>query len=171
VLGRAFVRITNLDNAAIKADCPAFLDCGPCPSGTNITFDEVNAIRPGAFTDNEQSPADRLRPSRAGGRHARRREVRGAAEGRPLPRQVHRADGRTRRSRVLQGLTLANDWVVSKVETFPGREDGSATITCNLPAAGSSSPAVACHMVSDRGGANEFVVAPIIKGRKSTSPF
>jgi len=61
--------------------------------------------------------------------------------------------------------------VQGQVETFQGEKTGSATITCNLPAAGSSSPAVACHMVSDRGGANEFVVAPIIKGRKSTSPF
>jgi hypothetical protein len=68
-------------------------------------------------------------------------------------------------------VQLSNGWLVSNVETFQGDKGGSGAITCTPPAIGATSPSMKCHMTSDRGGFDEFVVAVLIRGRKNTTPF
>ena len=169
VVGTAFIRITNLDNAEIKADSPKFTLAAM--TERYLTFAEVQAIRPNAFPDNKQPELTDCRD--LGQVDGTRDDVKYAA----LPRGVlyrirctgafgGRADPES-----FKDFILSNGWVVSKVETHQGDSAGGATISCTPPAVGATSPAIACHMVTNRGGFNEFVVAPLIRGRKNTAPF
>ena len=169
VAGKAFIRLTNLDKPSMHADSAKFTIAAM--TERYITFAEVQAIRPNAFPNNQQSePHDCAYLGQVDGTGPAERYA-------ALPRGVlyrikctgltgGRADPES-----FKDFVLSNGWVVSRVDTHLGENSGGARIECTLPTVGSTTPATRCHMVTNRGGTREFVVAPLIRGRKNTSPF
>ena len=165
----AFVRITSVDNASIRGDTAKFSITAM--TERYVTFAEVAAIRPNAFPNNRQSaPTDCVYLDQVDG-------TLDATKYAALPRGVlyrircTAATGGVANPESFKDFMLSNGWVVSQVDTFQGAQGGNGRITCTLPAVGSTNLTTTCHMTSDRGGFSEFVVAPLIRGRKGTAPF
>jgi hypothetical protein len=173
VSSKAFIRITNLDNSAQFGDSQKFSIVAM--TERYITFAEVNAIRPGAFTVTRTGPpSDCQTLDQVDG-------TLDAVKYAALPRGVlyrikcTRLNGGQANVTSFGSFILSNGWVVSKVDTFQGEKSGGAegvnSINCTLPAVGANSPAITCRLAANVGAVNEFVVAPWIRGRKGTAPF